>query len=93
MVFADRTFVEAKADLIHSILTVRVFLSVELLLREKSFSGPYSVGMRENTDQKNSEYGHFSRSVRLTENHFQNLLTLSCIMLKNDQTYLKNLAV
>ena len=24
---------------------------------------PYSVQMRENTDQKNSEYGHFSRSV------------------------------
>ena len=24
---------------------------------------PYSVGMRENTDQKNSEYGHFLRSV------------------------------
>ena len=23
---------------------------------------PYSVGMRENTDQENSEYGHFSRS-------------------------------
>ena len=23
---------------------------------------PYSVQMRENTDQKNSEYGHFSRS-------------------------------
>ena len=23
---------------------------------------PYSVRMRENTDQKNSEYGHFSRS-------------------------------
>ena len=26
---------------------------------------PYSVLMRENTDQKNSEYGHFSRSERL----------------------------
>ena len=24
---------------------------------------PYSVEMQENTDQKNSEYGHFSRSV------------------------------
>ena len=43
-------------------------------LREKrlcsEFSGPhfpafglYSVRMRENTDQKNSEYGHFSRSA------------------------------
>ena len=27
-----------------------------------SFSGPYSVRMRENTDQKNSEYGHFQCS-------------------------------
>ena len=45
--------------------------------RIRSFSGPYfpafglntgisqySVRMRENTDQKNSEYGHFSRSVQ-----------------------------
>ena len=24
---------------------------------------PYSVRMRENTDQNNSEYGHFSRSA------------------------------
>ena len=29
-------------------------------LRSKS---PYSVQMRENADQKNSEYGHFLRSV------------------------------
>ena len=27
---------------------------------------PYSVQMRENTDQKNFEYGHFSSSVYLT---------------------------
>ena len=26
-------------------------------------TSPYSVRIRENTDQKNSEYGHFSRSV------------------------------
>ena len=26
---------------------------------------PYSVGMREKTDQKNSKYGHFSRSVNI----------------------------
>ena len=26
---------------------------------------PYLVQMRENTDQKNSEYGHFSRNVRI----------------------------
>ena len=33
---------------------------------------PYSVRMRENTDQKNSEYGHFSHSV-----HFQFFFRLS----------------
>ena len=27
------------------------------------FSGPYSVQTRENTDQKNSVFGHFSHSV------------------------------
>ena len=27
---------------------------------------PYSFQMRENTDQKNSEYRHFLRSVQLT---------------------------
>ena len=31
-------------------------------VRIRSFSGPYSVLMLENTDQKNSEYGHFSCS-------------------------------
>ena len=33
-------------------------------VRIRSFSGPYffAFRMRENTDQKNSEYGHFSRS-------------------------------
>ena len=36
---------------------------------------PYSVGMRENTDQKNSKYGHFSRSVSLLgfENNFNQI--------------------
>ena len=28
---------------------------------------PYSVQMRENADQNNSEYGHFLRSLRLKE--------------------------
>ena len=28
---------------------------------------PYSVRLRENTDQKNSEYGHFSWSVTFSE--------------------------
>ena len=29
----------------------------------RSFSGPYSLRTRKNTEQKNSEYGHFSHSV------------------------------
>ena len=32
-------------------------------VRIRSYSGPYSVRMQENTDQNNSEYGHFSHSV------------------------------
>ena len=31
------------------------------VVRICSFSDPYSVQMRENTDQKNFEYGHFAR--------------------------------
>ena len=45
------------------------------LLREsvriRSFSGPYSVRMRENTDQKNSEYGHFLHSAQNFCKNFQ----------------------
>ena len=35
----------------------------------RSFSGPFSVQMRENMDQKISEYKHFSRSV-ICKNEF-----------------------
>ena len=34
-----------------------------LKVRIQNFSGPYSVQMRENTDQKYSKQGHFLRSV------------------------------
>ena len=56
---------------------------------------PYSVRMRENTDQKNVENGHFSLSVSLEVYRTmpESLLILSCIMLKNGQTYFKNLTV
>ena len=33
-------------------------------VRFRSYSGPYSVQIRENTDQNNSEYRHFSGSFR-----------------------------
>ena len=32
--------------------------------RVRSFSGPFSVQMRESTDQKNPEYGHLLRKGR-----------------------------
>ena len=38
------------------------FTHCMISVRIRSFSGPYSVRMRENANQKNSEYGHFSRS-------------------------------
>ena len=45
----------------------RGFSTVRLSLRKKcpyfEFFWPYSVRMRENKDQKNSEYGHFLHSV------------------------------
>ena len=33
------------------------------IIRIWSYSGPYAVRMRENTEQNNSEYGHLLRSV------------------------------
>ena len=53
----DSCSVPAHVRNIHCVKSVRI----------RSFSGPYSVRMREYTDQKNSEYEHFSRSdaVRL----------------------------
>ena len=44
-------------------LTFSVSLHCVKSIRIRSYSGPYSVRMRENTDQNNSEYGLFSRSV------------------------------
>ena len=35
---------------------------IDCKLRIRSFSGPYSIQMRENTDHKTSEYRYFSRS-------------------------------
>ena len=36
---------------------------------------PYSVRMRENKDQKKTEYGHFSRSVRFLKPHDELAMT------------------
>ena len=42
---------------------------------EKLRISPYLVGMQENTDQKNFEYGHFSPSVSdsLSDTHIKKL--------------------
>ena len=51
-----------------------------------SYSGLYSVQMRENTDQNNSKYGHFSRSESL---HYISLVVQYYI----HYNFLKNLAL
>ena len=43
----------------------------------RSFSGPFSVQMRKNTDQKISEYEHFSRSVICTNEFASHMNKLS----------------
>ena len=49
------------------ILSLR--LHCEKSVRIRRFSGPYLLRMQENTDQKNSKYGHFLHSVtRMMEN-------------------------
>ena len=59
-----------------------------LPLREKYNTTHYSVRMRENTDQKNSEYGYFPRSVPQLVNQY--LLNPQSGYLKID-AYLLNL--
>ena len=57
-------------------------ISLFYALREKC-PGLYSVRMRENTDENNSEYGHFLRSdgFRATSSNFFD--RAACIMLKD----------
>ena len=61
-----------------------------------SFSGPYPARMRENTDQKNSEYGHFSRrdhtylAVNLSETFLwtqRNILLSTKLKQKENTTF------
>ena len=42
------------------------FSRIRTEYREISSISPYSLRMRENADQHNSEYGHFSRSATIT---------------------------
>ena len=67
-------------------------------VRIRRYSGPYSVQMRKDTDQNNSEYGHFSRGdyyvlgreLNVDDMTQSIVLTLSYIMLKNACIMLKN---
>ena len=47
-------------------------------------SVPYSVGMRQNTDQNDSEYGHFSRSA------FTLLISAKLMKVSNDNSEQNN---
>ena len=48
-------------------IKIRETVTLRRSVRIRSYSGPYSVQMQENTDPNNSEYGHFSRIVSFTE--------------------------
>ena len=45
-------------------------------VRIRSFSGPYSVRMRKNMDQKNSEYRHLSRSESVEKSSILSLMKM-----------------
>ena len=49
--------------MVENLETTEVRINRITRVRIRTCSGPYSVRMRGNTDQSNSEYGHFSRSV------------------------------
>ena len=42
----------------------------------RSGSGPYSVRLRENTDQNNTEYGHFLRSGMISRQTFFSTMSI-----------------
>ena len=48
----------------HSEIFWSAFSCIRTEYAENRSISPYSVRMRENTDQNNSEYGHFLRSDR-----------------------------
>ena len=54
-------------------------------VRIRSYSGLYSVRMRENTDQNNSEHGHFLRSVvtYFLSNFFGYVVILAILYYRN----------
>ena len=51
-------------------------------VRIRSYSGPHSVQMRENEDQNNSEYEHFSRSGNHIHRRPKTAISISYIFVK-----------
>ena len=51
-------------------------------VRIRSYSGPHSVQMRENEDQNNSEYEHFSRSGNHIHRRPKTAISISSIFVK-----------
>ena len=56
---------------VFGVILIRIFAYSDWIRRDTEYQSicPYSVQMRENTDQNNSEYGHFLRSV-----YFKNVI-------------------
>ena len=50
---------------LYSVFFWSVFSRTRTKYKELMHISPYSIRMRKNTDQKNSEYGHFSRSGKV----------------------------
>ena len=65
----------------YSVFSWSIFSRVSTKYREILCISPYSLQMRENTDQKNTEYGHFSSGVFsgfftvLTNEHVDTVVT------------------
>ena len=58
-----RIFISLRRKCPYSELFWSTFSLIRTEYGEKRSNSPYSVQMRENTDQNNSEYGHIPRSV------------------------------
>ena len=56
-----------------------VFFCIRTEYGEMLRISPYSVQIRENADQKNSEYGHFSRSVPVNLFSIESLMSIKVI--------------
>ena len=66
------------------VILIRIFPHSDWIGEIRGIS-PYSVRMRENTDQNNSEYGHFLRSVIETRNvNIKILCHLNYIVIRDE---------